>query len=521
TAGLRGVLGVGTNRMNIYTVGLASQAMAMWISNNGGGSVVIGYDSRLKSDVFARTCAAILAGMGVEVYLFDELVPVPVVSYAVRRLGCRAGVMITASHNPSKYNGFKAYGPDGYQMTEEDAHAVEQIMSGLDYFKDIRFGDYDALLADGKIKLVGSDFVEGYLDEVQKVCVNPEACKKAGLKVIYTPLCGAGNKPVRSVLSRIGIDDVTVVKVQEKPDGNFPYAPYPNPEIREAFTASLIVAANIPSDILLATDPDSDRVGIAVRRGDGYELMTGNEVGAIMVEYLLSQRKANGTLPANPVAVKSIVTSSLADKIAADYGCEMRNVLTGFKYIGEIVTDLEAAGEVDRFIMGYEESYGYLVGSHARDKDAVVASMMICEMASYFKLQGKSLLDVMEDIYEKYGYYKHRVIALEFDGEAGMKKMAAIMNDLRVAPPAEIAGASVVTSAIIRRTSAAISHRARLPQLTCPPATSSNSCSVITAHSSRVPRAPSRRSSSTSPQPRRMPHRPRHALPSLLRRCAR
>ncbi|MBQ4313614.1 MAG: phospho-sugar mutase, partial [Clostridia bacterium] len=303
----------------------------------------------------------------------------------------------------------------------------------------------DALLADGKIKLVGSDFVEGYLDEVQKVCVNPEACKKAGLKVIYTPLCGAGNKPVRSVLSRIGIDDVTVVKVQEKPDGNFPYAPYPNPEIREAFTASLIVAANIPSDILLATDPDSDRVGIAVRRGDGYELMTGNEVGAIMVEYLLSQRKANGTLPANPVAVKSIVTSSLADKIAADYGCEMRNVLTGFKYIGEIVTDLEAAGEVDRFIMGYEESYGYLVGSHARDKDAVVASMMICEMASYFKLQGKSLLDVMEDIYEKYGYYKHRVIALEFDGEAGMKKMAAIMNDLRVAPPAEIAGASVVT----------------------------------------------------------------------------
>lgn len=446
TGGLRGVIGAGTNRMNIYTVGLAAQALALWVKEHGkGGGVAIGCDSRIKSDVFARASAAILAQNGVKVYIYPELEPTPCVSWAVRKLGCDSGIVITASHNPSKYNGFKCYAPDGYQMTDEGAKQIETLMGGLDIFEDVKHGDFEALLACGQIEYIGEEIMQEFLGEVEKAAINPGVCRGAGLRVIYTPLSGAGNKPVRAILSRIGVEDVTVVPCQEKPDGTFPRSPYPNPEIREAFAAALELAESVPADLLLATDPDCDRVGIAVRsEGSEYVLMSGNEVGAMMLEYALSCRKANGTLPERPVAVKTIVTSVLAEKIAAAYGCELRNVLTGFKYIGEIITELEKNGEKDRFIMGYEESYGYLFGTHVRDKDAVVASMMICEMTAYYKKQGKSLLDVMGDIYEKYGYCRHALINMEFDGESGMRRMAEIMDKLRTAPPAELAGSRVV-----------------------------------------------------------------------------
>jgi len=444
TGGLRGVIGAGTNRMNIYTVGLATQALAVWVQNNGGGSVAIGYDSRIKSDVFARETAAVLAANGIEAHIYKELEPTPCVSYAIRKLGCKAGVMVTASHNPSKYNGYKCYGPDGYQMTDDDAHEVERIMKTLDIFNDVKHGDFDKLLAEGKIKYIPDEVLDSFIECVYSVSVHPEVFREAGLKVVYTPLCGTGNKPVRRILAKAGVTDVTVVTEQELPNGSFPRCPYPNPEIRQAFDAALELAGKLQPELLLATDPDCDRVGIAVRDRDGsYKLMTGNEVGAIMLNYLLSERKALGTLPEKPLAVKTIVTSYIAERIAREYDCELRSVLTGFKYIGEIVTDLEKKGETDRFIMGYEESYGYLVGSHARDKDAVVASMMICEMASFYKLKGKNLLEVMDELYSAYGYYINSLKSSEYDGEEGMKKIASIMEKLRGSVPESIAGSGI------------------------------------------------------------------------------
>ncbi len=444
TGGLRGVIGAGSNRMNIYTVGLAAQALALWVNNNGGGSVAVGYDSRIKSDVFARATAAVLAANGVKAFIYKELVPTPCVSYAVRKLGCRSGVVITASHNPSKYNGFKCYGPDGYQMTDDDAHTVEGLMKGLDIFEDVKHGDFDALLSAGKIEYIADEVMDSFLDEVKKASVHPDACKQAGLKVIYTPLCGAGNKPVRRILEMTGVSEVTVVSEQELPNGNFPRCPYPNPEIRQAFDAALELAEKQEADLLLATDPDCDRVGIAVRDGSGYTLMSGNEVGAMMLNYVLSEKAKLGALSDKPVAVKSIVTSAIAERICKKYNCELDNVLTGFKYIGEIVTELERNNQLDRFVMGYEESYGYLVGAHARDKDAVVASMMICEMASFYKLQGKSLLDVMEELYGEHGYFIHSLVSGEFEGESGMKRIAAIMDGLRANAPKTLAGSKVV-----------------------------------------------------------------------------
>lgn len=444
TGGMRGVIGAGSNRINIHTVGLATQALADWLAPKPGThSVAIAHDSRNKSDVFAAAAAATLAANGITAYIFRELQPTPVLSYTVRKLGCSAGIVITASHNPAKYNGFKCYGADGCQMTDLHAGEVEACMSKLDIFDDVRTGDFDCFVASGLIKYIDDSLLESYLDKVQACAVERDACAKAGLSVIYTPLCGTGNKPVRAILGRIGITDVTVVPEQEKPNGSFPRCPFPNPEIREAFDASLELAESKPADLLLATDPDCDRVGIAVRDGDGYTLMSGNEVGAVMLDYLLSRRAARGTLSDKPVAVKSIVTSALADRIAEAHGCELRSCLTGFKYIGEIMSKLDAAGESDRFVMGYEESYGYLTGNYARDKDAVVGSMMICEMASYYKLQGKSLLDVIAEIYEKYGYYSHRLLSMEFEGEAGMKHMAEIMAALRQNKPTEVAGSAV------------------------------------------------------------------------------
>ena len=446
TAGLRGVIGAGTNRMNYYTVGQATQGLADFLNANfENPGIAIGYDSRIKSDYFSREAAKILAANGIKVYIYDELEPTPCLSFAIRKYHTSSGIILTASHNPGKYNGYKCYDSNGYQMTDAAAAEAYGYIQKVDYFTGIKSMDFDEAVAQGLIEYIGEETIEEFLDEVQKQCVNPGICEKAGLRVIYTPLNGTGNKPVRKILSRIGIDEVYVVPEQELPDGNFPTCPYPNPEIKQAFECALKMTEEIKADILLATDPDCDRVGIAVPDKNGeYVLMSGNEVGAMLLNYLLSQKKAQGALPENAIAVKSFVSTDLAEEIAKKYGCSFKNLLTGFKYIGELITELEAQGKAEDFVMGFEESYGYLAGTHARDKDAVVASMLICEMAAYYKTLGKGLVEVMEDIYAEFGYYRNIVKSYEFDGAAGMKKMADIMNALRNDPPTEFAGMRVL-----------------------------------------------------------------------------
>lgn len=447
TAGLRGVIGAGTNRMNVYTVGRATQGLAQYLlQKKASPAVAIAYDSRIKSSTFARFAACVLAANGVKAYLFEELVPTPVLSFAVRLLSADSGIIITASHNPAKYNGYKCYNPNGYQMTDEEALETYGYIQKVDYFTGIKTCDFDEAVQDGRIVMVGEDLVQAFLDAVETQCVHPGVCEKSDLHVIYTPLNGTGNKPVRAILSRIGVQHCDVVKTQELPDGNFPTCPYPNPEIRQAFEQALAMAKTSPADILLATDPDCDRVGIAVRDGAGeYQLMSGNQVGALLLNYLLSQKKANNTLPQKPIAVKSFVSTDLAEKIAEKYGCGFKNLLTGFKYIGELITNLEKEGRGGDFILGFEESYGYLAGTHARDKDAVVASMLICEMAAFYKLQGKTLLDVMQDIYETFGYYVNQVANYAFEGAAGMEKMQEIMDTLRKNTPKAFAGHKVLS----------------------------------------------------------------------------
>lgn len=445
TAGLRGVIGAGTNRMNVYTVGRATQGLADYLNANfENPSIAIGYDSRIKSEYFSKEAAKVLAANGVKVYIYDELEPTPCLSFAIRKFHTSSGIILTASHNPGKYNGYKCYDRRGYQMTDEAAEETYNYIQKVDYFTGIKSMDFDKALESGMIEYIGEDVIEEFLDEVQKQCINPEICKNAGLKVIYTPLNGTGNKPVRKILDRIGIKDVYVVPEQELPDGNFPTSPYPNPEIEQVFECGLKMADEIKPDILLATDPDCDRVGIAVPDKDGkLVLMSGNEVGAMLLNYILSQKKEKGTLSDTAIAVKSFVSTDLAEEIAKKYGCAFKNLLTGFKYIGELITNLEEEGRADDFVMGFEESYGYLTGTHARDKDAVVGSMMICEMASYYKMQGKSLVEVMDDIYSEFGYYCNIVKSYEFEGAAGMEKMAQIMNSLRENPPTEFAGTPV------------------------------------------------------------------------------
>lgn len=445
TAGLRGVIGAGTNRMNVYTVGRATQGLADYLNANfENPSIAIGYDSRIKSEYFSKEAAKVLAANGVKVYIYDELEPTPCLSFAIRKFHTSSGIILTASHNPGKYNGYKCYDRRGYQMTDEAAEETYNYIQKVDYFTGIKSMDFDKALESGMIEYIGEDVIEEFLDEVQKQCINPEICKNAGLKVIYTPLNGTGNKPVRKILDRIGIKDVYVVPEQELPDGNFPTCPYPNPEIEQVFECGLKMADEIKPDILLATDPDCDRVGIAVPDKDGkLVLMSGNEVGAMLLNYILSQKKEKGTLSDTAIAVKSFVSTDLAEEIAKKYGCAFKNLLTGFKYIGELITNLEEEGRADDFVMGFEESYGYLAGTHARDKDAVVGSMMICEMASYYKMQGKSLVEVMDDIYSEFGYYCNIVKSYEFEGAAGMEKMAQIMNSLRENPPTEFAGTPV------------------------------------------------------------------------------
>ena len=449
TAGLRGVIGAGTNRMNIYTVGRATQGLADYLNANyDNPSVAIGYDSRIKSDLFSKEAASVLAANGVKVYIYDELEPTPCLSYAIRYYHTQSGIIITASHNPAKYNGYKCYNPNGYQMTDEEAAEAYEYIQKVDYFTGIKKVDFDDAVNAGKI-----EFINSFLDEVQKQCINPEIVKNADLKVIYTPLNGTGNKPVRAILDRIGVKSVYVVPEQEYPDGNFPTCPFPNPEIKQVFEIGLEMNRKIGADILLATDPDCDRVGIAVPDKTGeLVLMSGNEVGAMLLNYILSQRLEKGTLPKSAIAVKSFVSTDLAEVIAKKYNCTFKNLLTGFKYIGELITNLEKEGRASDFVMGFEESYGYLAGTHARDKDAVVASMLICEMAAYYKTKNMNLVDVMNSLYDKFGYYCNEVKSYTFEGAQGMEKMAQIMDTLRQNPPKTI-GDFIVTAVSDYKTS--------------------------------------------------------------------
>ena len=440
TAGLRGVIGAGTNRMNIYVVRQATQGLANYVlSKYGKGSVAISHDSRIKADLFMNEAARVLAANGIKTYITTELQPTPVLSYLVRYFKCQAGIMVTASHNPAKYNGYKAYGEDGCQMTDNAAAAVYDEIQKLDMFSDVKTMDFDEAIEKGLIEYVDDSVYETYLDEVMKQQVNPGICKGSGLKVVYTPLNGAGNKLVRKILNRIGVEEVTVVPEQEMPDGNFTTCPYPNPEIREALAKGLELCEKVKPDLLLATDPDSDRVGIAVKDFDGsYRLISGNEDGVMLTNYILSCKKEQGVLPENPVVVKTIVTTKLINKLCEKYGCELKNVLTGFKYIGEVILNLEKKGEENRYLFGFEESYGYLAGTYVRDKDAVVASMLICEMTAYYRKQGISLAQMIDDLYKEYGYYLNQTFAFEFEGAAGMQKMSDIMSSVRADLPKAI-----------------------------------------------------------------------------------
>lgn len=446
TAGLRGIIGAGTIRMNIYTVRRATQGYANYLNNNfDSPSVAISFDSRIKSDLFAKETAAIFAANGIKVHIFPELEPTPVLSFAVRYFKAKGGVMVTASHNPAKYNGYKAYGPDGCQMTQDAADEVTREIEKVDLFDGITKIPYEDGVQSGMISVIGPEVLEAYLDEVQKQAVNPGIAKD--LKVVYTPLNGTGNKPVRAILKRCGLENVTVVPEQELPDGNFPTAPFPNPEIRQSFECALKLAPTVNPDILLATDPDCDRVGIAVHQGDEFILMTGNEVGVMLLNYICSQRIAKGNWPKNPIAVKTIVTSALCFEIAAKYGVELIEVLTGFKFIGEQIGLLEAKNEQERYIFGFEESYGYLAGTYVRDKDAVVASMLICEMAAFYKNQGKTLYEVMQELYAEHGYYLNSVQNIVCEGAAGMAELQSIMEGLRANGPKELAGRKVISAA--------------------------------------------------------------------------
>ncbi|MBQ6039945.1 MAG: phospho-sugar mutase [Oscillospiraceae bacterium] len=449
TGGLRGVLGAGTGRMNIYTVRRATQGLANYVKESfAAPSVAISYDSRIKSDVFARTAASVLAANGIKVHIYTELMPTPMLSYAVRALGCSAGIMVTASHNPAKYNGYKVYGADGCQITLDVANTVIGKINAVDMFRDVKTCSFEQAVADGMISYVQQDVIEAYYKCVLAQGIHTDICPQSGLKIVYTPLNGTGNKPVREILKRIGISDVTIVKEQELPDGNFTTCPYPNPEIREALEYGLRLCDEVKPDLLLATDPDCDRVGIAVPDGQGgYALFSGNEVGALLFEYICEERTKLGTMPKNPVAVKTIVTTDIVKSIAKEYGVQLHDVLTGFKFIGEQIGLLEKDGEENRYIFGFEESYGYLAGTYVRDKDAVVASMLIVEMAAYYRTKGISMMQARENLYQKYGVFRHSQESFAFEGVSGMEKMRELMKSLRTDAPTQIGGLDVIGSA--------------------------------------------------------------------------
>ena len=445
TGGLRGVIGAGTNRLNVYTVSQATQGLANYLNKNfKEPSVAIAYDSRIKSDKFAEAAAGVLAANGIKVYIYPELMPTPMLSFAVRRLHCSSGIVITASHNPSKYNGYKCYDSRGFQMTDEAAAETYEYIKNVDVFTGVKRMDFDDALAEDMVDFIEDWVKDEFTEAVLSKSLNKKLVASSGIKVLYTPLHGTGNKPVRRVLKKLGVKELEVVKTQEKPDGTFTTCPYPNPEIRQVFEEGLKETENFKADLIIATDPDCDRVGIAVLDGGEYKLMTGNEVGAMLSEYLLSTLRARGELPEKPVLIKTIVTTPLIKDIANAYGAEIYDLLTGFKYIGECITELEEKGEADRYVLGMEESYGYLAGTHVRDKDGVVAAMLVTEMAAFCKTEGKTLWQYMESIYEKYGYYFNELDNYAFEGASGMKKMADMMENLRNNVPAEISGSKVV-----------------------------------------------------------------------------
>ena len=444
TGGLRGVIGAGSNRMNIYTVRRATQGFADYLNQEyKNPSVAISFDSRIKSDVFSKAAAEVLAANGIKVHIYTELMPTPCLSFAVRALKCQGGIMVTASHNPAKYNGYKVYGEDGCQITLRGTEIILEKINSLDMFNGVKTSSFDEELAKGNISYIGNEVIEDFYKNVLAEGINADLCASSGLKVVYTPLNGTGNKPVREILKRLGISDVTIVKEQENPDGNFTTCPYPNPEIREALEIGLKYCNEVKPDLLLATDPDCDRVGIAVPDGDGYALFSGNEVGALLLEYICQQRIKKGSMPKDPITVKTIVTTDIVNLIAKEYGVQVIDVLTGFKFIGEQIGLLEEKGEENRYIFGFEESYGYLSGSYVRDKDAVNASMLICEMAAYYRTQGITLLQARENMYKKYGMFLQTLHSFTFEGASGMKRMSEIMTQLRNEHPTEIGGLKV------------------------------------------------------------------------------
>lgn len=445
TGGLRGVIGAGTNRMNVYTVKKATQGLAEYILENGvEKSVAIAFDSRNKSSYFAKSAAEVLAANGIKVHIYKELMPTPMLSWAVRKLKCGAGIVVTASHNPAKYNGYKVYGSDGCQLTLEAADIVLSKINKIDIFGGVKSVDFDKAVADGGVSYIDDAVIDEYIAKVREQSLHSDLVPTSNLKVVYTPLNGTGNKPVRRILNEIGVKDVVVVPEQENPDGNFPTCPFPNPEIREALQCGLNLCEKEKPDLLLATDPDCDRVGIAVPDGDRYELFTGNETGALLLEYICKERIALGKMPNNPVAVKTIVTSDITKAICAKYGVELREVLTGFKFIGEQIGLLEKDGEENRYIFGFEESYGYLAGGYVRDKDAVVASMLICEMAAYYRTKGVTLIEARKKMYDEYGVYFNKLDNFTCEGASGMERMKEIMAGLRANAPKAIGGLNVL-----------------------------------------------------------------------------
>ncbi len=443
TGGLRGVLGAGTNRMNIYTVRRATQALADFIQGQGfGDAVAIAYDSRIKGELFAREAARVLAANGITAWLYPRLEPTPALSWAVRYLDCGAGICVTASHNPAQYNGYKVYGPDGCQITPEDADWIASAMDWVDYFDGgldgLKLADFDEALAAGTIRYIPDECLDAFVDAVLALRPGNDVSR---LKLVYTPLNGSGLECVKKLLAKMGVTALTVVPSQEKPDGRFPTCPYPNPEIREAMEEGLRLCDEVKPDLLIGTDPDCDRMGAAVPDGQGgYRLITGNEMGVLLLDYLCRTRVARGTMPKDPVAVTTIVSTDMAAPVAESYGVELRRTLTGFKYIGEQIGLLEEEGHAERYLFGFEESYGYLSGAHVRDKDAVNAVMLACECAAWYAGQGMTLLDAMNALYEKFGFYRNGLLSRAFEGQDGMAAMDALMKSLRTAPPAEIAG---------------------------------------------------------------------------------
>ena len=441
TGGLRGVIGAGTNRMNIYVIRRATQGLANYLkATTLPQSVAIGYDSRIKSDLFAREAARVLAANGITAWLYPRLEPTPALSWAVRNLGCGAGICVTASHNPAKYNGYKVYGADGCQITLEVAATVLAEIEKVDMFEGVRYCAESEL-----IRTIPESCLEAYLDAVQAQSVAGSG--KLDLKVVYTPLNGAGLECVTKILKRIGIEDVTVVPEQEMPDGNFPTCPYPNPEIREAMEKGLELCRELKPDLLLGTDPDCDRMGVAVPEGDDYRLITGNEMGILLLDYICRKRLENGTMPKDPIAVTTIVSTDMGEAVAKEYGVELRRVLTGFKFIGEQIAMVENEGHPERYIFGFEESYGYLSGAHVRDKDAVNASMLCCEMTAWYRAQGMTLAQAMDALYAKHGTFRNDLASFTYEGADGMAKMQSIMDTLRANPPKQL-GCEEVTAVV-------------------------------------------------------------------------